>query len=134
MRNKCHRNSVHSTFLQCKSCLFSAKIAQIAIKSLMKTDCLVQRELFSEFCLHCLSLIWPGLLDCVKYENINKDCISGLNKYFHISQSIYYCKGWFNDLTIGWQNLNPLSHPNATLAQGLVVKIWTRGIIWNRHP
>ena len=21
-----------------------------------------------------------------------------------------------NDLTIGWQNLNPLSHPNATLA------------------
>ena len=22
----------------------------------------------------------------------------------------------FNDLTIGWQNLNPLSHPNATLA------------------
>ena len=25
--------------------------------------------------------------------------------------------GWINDddLTIGWQNLNPLSHPNATL-------------------
>ena len=23
---------------------------------------------------------------------------------------------WANDLTIGWQNLNPLSHPNATLA------------------
>ena len=22
----------------------------------------------------------------------------------------------FNDLTVGWQNLNPLSHPNATLA------------------
>ena len=21
-----------------------------------------------------------------------------------------------NDLTVGWQNLNPLSHPNATLA------------------
>ena len=21
-----------------------------------------------------------------------------------------------NDLTIGWQNINPLSHPNATLA------------------
>ena len=23
---------------------------------------------------------------------------------------------WLNDLTIGWQNLNLLSHPNATLA------------------
>ena len=23
---------------------------------------------------------------------------------------------WNNDLTIGWQNLNSLSHPNATLA------------------
>ena len=23
---------------------------------------------------------------------------------------------FINDLTIGWQNLNPLSHPNATLA------------------
>ena len=22
----------------------------------------------------------------------------------------------FNDLTIGWQNFNPLSHPNATIA------------------
>ena len=22
----------------------------------------------------------------------------------------------YNDLTIGWQKLNPLSHPNATLA------------------
>ena len=23
----------------------------------------------------------------------------------------------FNDLTLGWQNLNTLSHPNATLAR-----------------
>ena len=29
----------------------------------------------------------------------------------------------FNDLTIGWQNLNLLSHPNATLAQQEVLKI-----------
>ena len=26
------------------------------------------------------------------------------------------CQDESNDLTIGWQNLNPLSHPNATLA------------------
>ena len=43
-------------------------------------------------------------------------------------QSSVWCPG--NDLTIGWQKLNPLSHPNATLApqarqEGPVVKIWT---------
>ena len=37
-------------------------------------------------------------------------------------------KCWYslsaNDLTIGWQNLNPLSNPNATLGkQGPVVKV-----------
>ena len=33
-----------------------------------------------------------------------------------LSQDIIKLQLTTNDLTIGWQKLNPLSHPNATLA------------------
>ena len=35
--------------------------------------------------------------------------------FLHCSYSIHTT--YINDLTMGWQNLNPLSHHNATLAQ-----------------
>ena len=51
-------------------------------------------------------------MDSLEHLKIN----SQFSKYFLTNKSALVKKSFVNDLTTGWQNLNPLSQSNATLA------------------
>ena len=51
-------------------------------------------------------------MDSLEHLKIN----SQFSKYFSTNKSALVKKSFVNDLSVGWQNLNLLSHPYATLA------------------